>query len=196
MRAHTHTHTHTHRHTHIALLDKPFRRNLQGWLESFNSNKAGRKACLLLVIPHLLDKDSQGSSAVLNWCTYPYLYRRSLWRGERRNVTGLAAIQALVPICLSPFMAELAFSGAISQAMRDVVFSLSLPLLMQLCRVNTAGGHCLCLGEGRAGPPTLITLVRLDDHLHVCGWCLIRFPRLDLEVKDTRSSVCAATMEM
>lgn len=126
------------------LPDKPFRQNLRGWLESFNSNKAGRKACLLLVIPHLLDKASQGSSAALNWCTYPYLYRSSLWLGERGNLTGLAAIQALMPICLSSFTAELAFSGAIFQAMRDMVFSLSLPLLMQLCRVNIAGSQYMC----------------------------------------------------
>lgn len=132
---------------------KPFRQNLRGWLESFNSNKAGRKACLLLVIPHLLDKASQGSSAALNWCTYPYLYRSSLWLGERENLTGLAVIQALMPICLSSFMAELAFSGAIFQAMRDMVFSLSLPLLMQLCRVNIAGSKYMCLGEGQPGPP-------------------------------------------
>lgn len=59
---------------------KPFRQNLRGRLESFNSNKAGRKACLLLVIPHLLDKASQGSSAALNWCTYSYLYRSSNWQ--------------------------------------------------------------------------------------------------------------------
>lgn len=65
------------------LPEKLFRQNLRGWLESFNSNKAGRKACLLLVIPHLLDKASQGSSAALNWCTYPYLYRSSLWLGVR-----------------------------------------------------------------------------------------------------------------
>lgn len=124
---------------------KPFRQNLRGWLESFNSNKAGRKACLLLVIPHLLDKASQGSSAVLNWCTYSYLYRSSLWLGERGNLTGLAAIQALMPICLSSFMAELAFSGAIFQTMRDTVFSLSLPLLMQLCGVNVAGSQPVCV---------------------------------------------------
>lgn len=123
------------------LPDKAFRRNLRGWLESFNSNKAGRKACLLLVIPHLLDKASQGSSAALNWCTYPYLYRSSLWLGERGNLTGLAAIQALMPICSSSFMAELAFSGAIFQAMRDMVFSFSLPLLMQLCGVTIAGSR-------------------------------------------------------
>lgn len=65
---------------------------------------------MLLVIPHLLDKDSQGSSAALNWCTYPYLYWSSLWMGERGDLTGLAAIQALMPICLSSFMAELATS--------------------------------------------------------------------------------------
>lgn len=141
---------------------KPFRQNLRGWLESFNSNKGGRKACLLLVIPHLLDKASQGSSAVLNWCTYSYLYRSSLWWGEVwgwENLTGLAAIQALMPIYLSSFMAELAFSGAIFQAMRDMVFSLSLPLLMQLCRVNVAGSQwvrvyvCVCLGVGGVGEP-------------------------------------------
>lgn len=64
---------------------RPFRQNLRGWLESFNSNKAGRKECLLFVILHLLDKASQGSSAALNWCTYSYLYRSSLWLGERRE---------------------------------------------------------------------------------------------------------------
>lgn len=148
---------------------KPFRQNLRGRLESFNSNKARRKACLLLVIPYLLDKASQGSSAALNWCTYPYLYRSSLWLGERGNLTGMAAIQALMPICLSSFMAELAFSGAIFQAMCDTVFSLSLPLLMQLCRVNVAGSQYMCLGEGRPGLPTVITVVRLHYHLHVCG---------------------------
>lgn len=152
---------------------KPFRQNLRGWLESFNSNKARRKACLLLVIPHLLDKASQGSSAVLNWCTYSYLYRSSLWLGERGNLTGLAAIQALMPIYLSSFMAELAFSGAIFQTMRDTVFSLSLPLLMQLCRVNVAGSQCVCLEEGRPGPPTVITAVRLHYHLHVWSLCLL-----------------------
>lgn len=67
------------------------------------------------------------------------------------NLTGLAAIQALMPICLSSFMAELAFSGAIFQAMRDMVFSLSLPLLMQLCGVTIAGRQYMCLGEGRPG---------------------------------------------
>ncbi len=84
-----------------------------------------------------------------------------MWLGERGNLTGLAAIQALMPICLSSFMAELAFSGAIFQAMRDTVFSLSLPLLMQLCRVNIAVSQYMCLGEGRPGPPTVITVVRL-----------------------------------
>lgn len=135
----------------------PFRQNLRGWLESFNSNKARKKACLLLVIPHLLDKASQGSSAALNWCTYPYLYRSSLWMGERGNLTGLAAIQALMPICLSSFMAELAFSGAIFQAMRDTVFLLSLPLLMQLCRVNVLGRLYMCIGEWQPSPPIEIT---------------------------------------
>lgn len=97
-----------------APLDKPFRQIPRRWLESFNSNKGGRAACLLLVIPHLLDKDSQGSSAALNWCTYPYLYWSSLWIGGGGlgggGLTGLAAIQALMPICLSSFMAELATS--------------------------------------------------------------------------------------
>lgn len=57
------------------------------------------------------------------------------------DLTGLAAIQALMPICLSSFMAELAFYGAIFQATRDTVFSLSLPLLMQLCGGNVAGSR-------------------------------------------------------
>lgn len=61
-----------------SLPKRPFKQHLRGWLESFNSNKAERKECLLLVIPHLLDKASQGSSAVLNWCTYSYLFRSSL----------------------------------------------------------------------------------------------------------------------
>lgn len=64
---------------------KPMGQNLRGRLESFNLNEARRKACLLTVIPHLLDKAVQGSSAALNWCTYPYLYRSSLWLGERRE---------------------------------------------------------------------------------------------------------------
>lgn len=74
--------------------------------------------------PNLLDKAPQGSSAGLNWCTYSYLFRSSLWRSESggRDLTGLAATQALMPICLSPFMAGLAFSGAIFQAMHDTVF--------------------------------------------------------------------------
>lgn len=37
---------------------KPFRQRLRGWLESFNSNKAGRKECLLLVIPPLARQGS------------------------------------------------------------------------------------------------------------------------------------------
>lgn len=41
---------------------------------------------------------------------------------QRWNLTALAAIQALVPICLSSFRAERAFSTAISQARRDTVF--------------------------------------------------------------------------
>lgn len=45
-------------------------------------------------------------------------------------------------------MAELAFSGAIFQAMRDTVFSLSLPLLMQLCRVNIAEQPVYVFREG------------------------------------------------
>lgn len=57
--------------------------------------------------------------------------------GERENLTRLAAIQALMPICLSSFTAESAFYGAGFQAMYDTVISLSLPLLMLLCRVNT-----------------------------------------------------------
>lgn len=55
----------------------------EGGLSHLTQIKPGRKACLLLVIPHLLDKASQGSSALLNWCTYPYLYWSSLWLGER-----------------------------------------------------------------------------------------------------------------
>lgn len=43
-------------------------------------------------------------------------------------------------------MAEMAFYGAIFQAMRDTVFSLSLPQLMQLCKVNIAGNLYMCLG--------------------------------------------------
>lgn len=96
-----------------------------------------------------------------------------MWLGERENLTGLAAIQALMPICLSSFMAELAFSGAIFQDMCDTVFSLSLPLLMQLCRVNVAGSRvcmcvCICLEKWRPAPPTIITVVRLHYYLHVC----------------------------
>lgn len=71
-----------------------------------------------------------------------------MWLGERRNLTGLAAVQALVPICLSSFIAELAFSMAIFQAMRDIVFSQRPPLLMQLCRVNVAGCQCMFVDEG------------------------------------------------
>lgn len=89
---------------------------------------------------------------------------------EGENLTGLAAIQALMPICLSSFTAELAFSGAIFQAMRDTVFSLSLPPLMQPCRVNVAGSRgCVFRGRGERGPPTVITAVRLHRHLHVCS---------------------------
>lgn len=88
---------------------------------------------------------------------------------EGGYLTGLAAIQALMPICLSSFMAELAFSGAIFQAMRDTVFSLSLPQLMQLCRVNVAGSLYVCLEEGQPGPLTVITMVTLHYHLHVCS---------------------------
>lgn len=104
------------------VLKNSFRQNL----ESFNSNRAARKTCLLSVIPHLLDKASQGSSAELNWCTYPYLCRSSLWIGERGNLTALAAIQALMPICLSSFIAKWAFSRAIFQARRDTVFFTTL----------------------------------------------------------------------
>lgn len=78
-------------------------------------------------------------------------------------------------------MAELAFSGAIFQAMRDTVFSLSLPLLMQLCRVNIAEQTVYVFRKGgEPGPPTVITVERLHGHLHVCGWCLLRFPRLNI----------------
>lgn len=131
---------------------KPLGQNLRGWCESVRLNKVRRKACLLTVILHLLDKASQGSSAALNWCAYPYLYRSSLWLDEkgRGALTRLAAIQALMPICLSPFMAELAFSGTIFQARRDTVFSLRLPQLMQQQRVNVAGSICY-LGGGNHG---------------------------------------------
>lgn len=98
------------------------------------------------------------------------------------DLTGLAAIQALMPICLSPFMAELAFSGAIFQAMRDTVFSLSLPLLMQLCRVNVAGSQCVCLVEERLGPPTVIKAVKLHYHLHVCSQGFLPLPFLQMWV--------------
>lgn len=80
-------------------------------------------------------------------------------------------------------MAELAFYGAISQAMRDTVFSLSLPLLMQLCKVNVAGSPYMCLGAEQPGPLTVIVVVRLHYHLHDCGWCLLWFPCLSIYVK-------------
>lgn len=160
----------------------------EGGLSHLTQIKPGRKACLLLVILHLLDKASQGSSAALNWCTYPYLYWSSLWLGERGNLTGLAAIQALMPICLSSFMAELAFSGAIFQAIRDMVFSLSLPLLMQLYRVNIAGSQYMCLRRGACSKAALP---------FACLW-LVSPPVSTSEYlgETTGSLVCAATMEI
>lgn len=80
-------------------------------------------------------------------------------------------------------MAELAFSRAIFQAMRDTVFSLSLPLLMQLRRVNVAGSQYVCLEEGQPGPPTVITAERLHYYLHVCSWGFLQFPHLNILVK-------------
>lgn len=115
------------------------------------------------------------------------------WEG---NLTGLAAIQALMPICLSSFMAELAFSGShfSSYSMRDMVFSLSLPLLMQLCRVNSAGKPVYVFRSrasytNHSGEATLpFACLWPESSLVSLSGCL--------QVKDTRSSVCAATMEI
>lgn len=66
------------------------------------------------------------------------------WGGD---LTGLAAIQALMPICLSSFMAELASSCVIFQTVLHVVFSFLLPPLMRLYRVNIIRGGILCTGQ-------------------------------------------------
>ena len=179
------------------LLEKPFRQNLRGWLESFNSNKAGRKACLLLVIPHLLDKASQGSSAALNWCTYPYLYRSSLWLGERGIWQDW---QLFKPSCLFAYphsWQNWLFPGAIFQATRDMVFSLSLPLLMQLCRVNSAGKPVYVF-RSRASRASYTNHSGEATLPFACLWPESSLVSLSgcLQVKDTRSSVCAATMEI
>lgn len=124
---------------------KPFRHILRGWLESFNSNKAREKGLFALGNPPLA---RQGFARFICCAKLVHVSlfvlelivagRVCVWRGWWGGyLTGLAAIQALMPICLSSFMAELAFSGAIFQAMRDIVFFfffLSSPL-MQLYRV-------------------------------------------------------------
>lgn len=53
-----------------------------------------------------------------------------------RDLTGLAAIQALMPICSSSFMAELASSGVIFQTVLYMVFSFTLLPLIWLYGVN------------------------------------------------------------
>lgn len=63
------------------------------------------------------------------------------WRGD---LTGLAAIQALMPICVSSFMSELASSCVIFQTVLHMVFSFTLPpLIMRLYRVNIIRGGIL-----------------------------------------------------
>lgn len=120
---------------------KPFRHILRGWLESFNSNKARKKGLFALSNPPLA---RQGFARFICCAKLVHVSLFVLelivagwvcvWSGGGGYLTGLAAIQALMPICLSSFMAELAFSGAIFQAIRDIVFFFFLPLT-QLYRV-------------------------------------------------------------